>query len=118
MNVHIEKEGNIFIINVSGNIGFGDIDEFSSAITPLIEENFRPKFIFDLSEMPYINSATIGKFVDLFRKITQANGNVVFCNVRPFVKNILMITKLATVFEIKENRDDAITFLKNIKTGV
>ncbi|MFA7578339.1 MAG: STAS domain-containing protein, partial [Candidatus Muiribacteriota bacterium] len=67
---------------------------------------------------PYINSATIGKFIGIFKKINEVGGAITFCNVRPFVRNILDITKLSTVFDIYDSQEEALEAVKNkIKSG-
>lgn len=115
MEIIIRKNGDIFVVKPSGNMNYEDINTFSSEIVNLIQENFKPKFIFDLGNMAYINSATIGKFAAIFKLINHAKGIVIFCNVRPFVKNILDITKLSTVFEICNSLEEAIELAKKGK---
>jgi anti-anti-sigma factor len=115
MNISVKKDGEIYIIKVDGNIKYDNINEFTSSINKLIEENKKGKFVFDLADMAYINSATIGKFVDIFKKITDYGGIVRFCNVRPFVKNILDITSLSQIFDIEKDLESAKQALLKIK---
>lgn len=114
MIIDVKKKGEVFVVKISGNLGYEDINDFTKEVGSIIEENFRPKFIFDLANMPYINSATIGKFVAIFKIINKAHGAVTFCNVRPFVKNILDITKLSTIFDIYNSLEEAIEGIKKI----
>jgi anti-anti-sigma factor len=118
MELRIDKDGDIVIVKISGNMGFEDIGVFTHKMIKEIEENFHPKFVFDLEDMPYINSATIGKFAHIFKKINSAHGLVTFCNVRPFVRNILDITKLSTIFDIYPDRKSAVDAIHAKNTGV
>ncbi|MGM0607151.1 MAG: STAS domain-containing protein [Candidatus Muiribacteriota bacterium] len=112
MKLHIEKTGEIILVVIKGNIGYEDINLFYDEVSHNIENTFHPRFVFDMAEVPYINSATIGKFVTIFKKITKADGVIKFCNVRPFIKNILDITQLSSVFEIYDSRHKALEAVK------
>ncbi|MCK9224642.1 MAG: STAS domain-containing protein [Candidatus Muirbacterium halophilum] len=112
MEINVKKNGDIFVVKPSGNMNYEDINIFSGEVVNLIHDNFQPKFIFDFGNMAYINSATIGKFAAIFKLINHAKGVVIFCNVRPFVKNILDITKLSTVFDICDSLGEAIETAK------
>jgi anti-sigma B factor antagonist len=107
MNISVDRVGNISVIKINGNIQYYDIDDFADAVNTEIKDGFR-KFVFNLENMPYLNSAVIGKFVELILKIKNAGGSAVFCNVRPYVKNILKITKLSEMFPVYSSLAEAI----------
>ena len=67
-----------------------------------------PKFIIDLKKVPFINSAALGIFLNVFRESERLNGRFSLCGVNSEVDNLLDITKLDSVFEIFKNQDDAL----------
>lgn len=90
----ILDENNIQII---GNQLFG-----------LIEEDGRKKIVLDFSNVEYLSSAALGKLITLNNKAKSAKGKLRLCGIRPDIYEVFAITKLNTVFDIKEDRDQAL----------
>ncbi|MCK9476440.1 MAG: STAS domain-containing protein [Candidatus Muirbacterium halophilum] len=111
MNIEISKYSNICVVKVIGNIKYDDIDDFDSSINQEIKKGTRD-FIFDMKELPYINSAVIGEFVRLIREIHDLHGKVFFCGVRPYLQNILEITGLVNLFQIFPDLPRALEYIQ------
>lgn len=105
------KYGNVCVIKVIGNIKYDDIDDFDSSVTCEIRKGTRD-FIFDMKELPYINSAVIGEFVRLIREVHNLKGKVFFCGVRPYLQNILEITGLANLFQVFPDLPKALEYIQ------
>ncbi|MGM0608689.1 MAG: STAS domain-containing protein [Candidatus Muiribacteriota bacterium] len=107
MKITIKERGEAVVLKIIGNIKYDDIDYF----VEVVEGEFRrgtKKFVFDLSQMPYINSAVIGQFVNILKKVNQFNGKIAFCNVRPYIQNIIEITGLSGIFHISPDVSSAL----------
>jgi anti-sigma B factor antagonist len=62
----------------------------------------------NLADVTYIDSSGIGELVSGFTTVTNTGGQLKLLNLNKRVKDLLQITKLYTVFEVKEDEADAI----------
>jgi anti-sigma B factor antagonist len=108
----IEKELGINILYLSGElIDRGQAAELSAAIDELILEH-QVKLVFDLKELKYINSSGLNVLINVLSRIRKSGGEVVITNVSKRVNELLIITKLNTVFTVTETLEKAISKLK------
>jgi hypothetical protein len=62
----------------------------------------------NLENATYMNSIGLGAIVNAFVKLSQVGGQFKLLNVRPTIMELLVITKLATLFDIFTSEEDAI----------
>jgi anti-sigma B factor antagonist len=60
------------------------------------------QYLFDFSQLDYINSSGLGVFITLYTKIKNNNGNLIIKNPSKSVKSILSMMRLDQIFEIRE----------------
>jgi anti-sigma B factor antagonist len=73
----------------------------------------KTRFILELSELRYMNSSGLNVLVNILTKARNAGGEVVVCNLSKKVKDLLVITKLDTIFHILPTVEDAIKKLNS-----
>jgi anti-anti-sigma factor len=74
MNLTTEHANGIAVVRVGeSRLMYPLLSEFSAAVTQLITAGER-KVIIDLSTVGYVDSATIGCLMDLYRQATAAAG--------------------------------------------
>lgn len=66
------------------------------------------KILLNLADVTYIDSSGIGELVSGYTTVTNTGGQLKLLNLNKRVKDLLQITKLYTVFEVKEDEADAI----------
>ncbi|MCX7999970.1 MAG: STAS domain-containing protein, partial [Leptospiraceae bacterium] len=66
------------------------------------------KFIIDLKKVPFINSAGLGVFLNIFKHIDSLKGRMVFASLNSDIENLMEITKLTSIFEIYKNTEEAL----------
>ncbi len=102
----------IAIIEPRGSIiGGTETDELKVEARDLLEQGNR-KLIIDLDGVTYINSTGIGALINIYTTYTKANGKIKLCNVGKSVQNVFVITKLTSVFDVTDTRDDAVKGFK------
>jgi len=69
------------------------------------------KFIIDLSELRYMNSSGLNVLIQLLTKTRTRGGESVICNVSKKVNELLIITKLNTLFKVTDTKEEAIKLL-------
>lgn len=89
----------------------GQAKELTEEIDKHISEG-RVKFVFDLEKLKYINSSGLGVIITLFTRARKNEGEIVICCVNKKVKELLLITKLNSVFTVTKTVESAISKLK------
>jgi len=82
------------------------LSEFASTITSLIGGGER-KVLIDLSTVTYVDSATIGCLMDLYRQATAAGGALKLAGVQKRVETMLTMTGTQNFLEIHADEPSA-----------
>ena len=108
MTTGIRQEGGITFVNVAGQIVFG---EESAALRELVRGLLRKghkQILLNLGNVSYIDSAGLGTLVGAFTSVKKQNGELKLLNLTSKVRDIMQITKLYTVFDILNYKEDGI----------
>ncbi len=99
----------VAILELRGSfIGGEETDELKVEAVDLFEQGNR-KLIIDLANLTYCNSLGIGCLVSIHAMYSKGDGKIKLCAMGKGIKNVFVITKLMSVFDVEENRTDAIT---------
>jgi anti-sigma B factor antagonist len=99
----------ITVVDMSGRITLGEGSVvLRDAIRDLISKG-QKKILLNLGDVTYIDSSGIGELVSAFTAVRREGGELKLLNLTKKVHDLLQITKLYTVFDIK---DDAATAIK------
>lgn len=71
------------------------------------------KYIIDLSELEYMNSSGLNVLVNILTKVRNAGGEMVICSVSDRVNDLLIMTKLNTVFSVVPSIEEAKSAVEN-----
>jgi anti-sigma B factor antagonist len=93
-------------------IGGEETDEFKAKAKDLIEQGNK-KLVLDLGGITYINSTGICALVGIHSAYQKVQGKIRLCNVAKGVQNVFVITKLTGVFDVEEDREQAIKSFKS-----
>lgn len=108
MNLTTEHQDTIAIIRVrESRMMYPALSDFSNAVTSLISEGCR-KILVDLSMVGYIDSATIGCFMDLYRQAASVGGLFKLSGVQPRVNTMLTMTGAQKFIEVHEDEAGAV----------
>jgi anti-sigma B factor antagonist len=80
--------------------------ELRQEVVKLYEKGYK-KFVLDMSEVKFIDSAGIGAIL-LTRKIVGAEGNVALCNVQKPIENVLTLVNLKHLIRINVGLKEAL----------
>lgn len=102
------NEGKVVILEPKGSLVGGDeTDELKKTISTLLEQGNR-KLIIDLGNVEYLNSSAIGALVSAHTSYLNRQGKMVLCQVNKSISNVFVVTKLSTIFNAFDKREDAI----------
>lgn len=116
----LEKKQNINIFYLEGEIiEKTQAKELIEKIDELIalKEN---KIIFNLKALKYINSTGLSVIISLFTKCRNSSGELILTEESPKVKELFVITKLNSIFTVKETTEEALAYFasdKNLKNS-
>jgi anti-sigma B factor antagonist len=98
----------VTILDLSGRITLG---EGSVVLRDTIRELLgkgQKNILLNLGEVTYIDSSGIGELVSAFTTVRNQSGDLKLLNLTKKVHDLLQITKLYTVFDIKDDEVQAI----------
>jgi anti-sigma B factor antagonist len=98
----------ITILDLSGRITLG---EGSVVLRDTIREVLgkgEKKILLNLGDVTYIDSSGIGELVSAFTAVRKEGGELKLLNLTKKVHDLLQITKLYTVFDVKDDEAAAI----------
>jgi anti-sigma B factor antagonist len=98
----------VTILDVHGRIVLGqEIGDLRDAVRGLIAQD-KKKIILNLAGVDYIDSSGVGELVSSFTTVRNAGGELKLLNLSQKVKDILYVTKLYTVFDVKDDEFHAV----------
>ena len=107
MNVKTEQSGNVAIVRVGETrMMYPMLADFSDAVSALVSGGSRHVLI-DLGPVTYVDSATIGCFMDLYRTVTAGGGQLKLAGVQKRVETMLTMTGAHNFLEIHADEPSA-----------
>ena len=98
----------VSVVDMSGRITLGEGSVvLRDTIRDLIGKG-QKKILLNLGDVTYIDSSGIGELVSAFTAVRREGGELKLLNLTKKVHDLLQITKLYTVFDIKDDEAAAI----------
>jgi anti-sigma B factor antagonist len=92
MNLTTDRTNDVAIVRIGETrMMYPLLQDFSGAVTGLLAAGDR-KVLIDLSKVTYVDSATIGCLMDLYRQTTTAGGVLRLAGVQKRVETMLTMT--------------------------
>ena len=108
MNVKTEQVGRVSIVRVGETrLMYPILGDFSSAVTTLLASGKR-EILIDMTPVTYVDSATIGCLMDLYRQATTAGGHLKLSGVQKRVETMLSMTGAQNFIEIHADEPSAV----------
>ena len=108
MNITTEQANGVAVVRVGeSRLMYPLLSEFSGAVQKLIAAGER-RVVVDLSSVGYVDSATIGCLMDLYRQASAAGGALKLAGVQKRVETMLTMTGAQNFIEIHANEPAAV----------
>ena len=108
MNLMTDRSQGVAVVRVGEpRLMYPLLSEFSGAVTALLGAGER-RVLLDLSSVTYVDSATIGCLMDLYRQATAAGGALKLSGVQKRVETMLTMTGAQNFLEIHPDEGSAI----------
>ena len=107
MNLTTDRAQGVAIVRVQeSRLMYPLLSEFANIVTSLIGSG-EHKVLVDLSTVTYVDSATIGCLMDLYRQATAAGGTLKLSGVQKRVETMLTMTGAQNFLEIHADEPSA-----------
>jgi anti-sigma B factor antagonist len=108
MQIDERQVGEVMILDLKGKVTLGEGDEvLKDKINSLILQG-QKRILLNLADVPYIDSAGLGEIVRTYTTVSRQGGQLKLVNLTKRITDLLMITKLLTVFETFDVEQDAL----------
>ncbi len=102
------SSGEVVILDLAGKITIGEGSvQLRDAVEKLLADGHN-RIILNLAGVGYVDSSGIGELVSRYTTTKNTGGRLKLLNLPKKIKDLLMITKLLTVFEIYEDEQVAL----------
>jgi anti-sigma B factor antagonist len=105
MKLKTRQVDGITILDCSGRITLG---EGSVQLRDAVLSKGSKQILLNLGDVTYIDSSGIGELVSAFTTVRNQGGDLKLLNLTKKVHDLLQITKLYTVFDVKEDEASAV----------
>jgi anti-sigma B factor antagonist len=108
MTITTREVSHVTIVDITGRITLGEeTGKLRDTIRQLISEG-KKKIVLNLAQVDYIDSSGVGELVSGFTTVRNAGGELKLLSLTKKVQDILNVTKLYTVFDVKEDEFTAV----------
>jgi anti-sigma B factor antagonist len=107
MKLEERESGDVTILTITGEITLsagGDV-QLKDKIQSLLQQG-RKKILLDLGGVSYVDSAGLGQLVQATVTASKNGGKLKLLNLTKRLNDLLVVTKLSTVFDVVEKESD------------
>ena len=108
MKIKTRQVDGVTIMDCSGRITLGEGSvTLRDAVRDLLSKGSK-QILLNLGDVTYIDSSGIGELVSAFTTVKNQGGDLKLLNLTKKVHDLLQITKLYTVFDVKDDEASAV----------
>ena len=112
LDVRERQSGDVTILDLSGSIRMGEgCISLRNAIRGLADDG-RKNILLNLTSVKNVDSSGIGELIANYTSITRDGGQLKLLNLTEKIRDLLVITKLLTVFDAYESEAEALNTFK------
>ena len=112
MKSSVRQVDGVTVVDLSGRITLGEGSVvLRDTVKDLIAKGDR-RILLNLGDVTYIDSSGIGELVSAFTTVRNQGGELKLLNLTKKVQDLLQITKLYTVFDVKDDEAVALASFK------
>lgn len=113
MKAMVRQVDSVTVVDVSGRITLGEAcKELREVIRGELGKGHK-NLLLNLADVTYIDSSGIGELVSAFTAVSNQGGQLKLLHLTKKVHDLLQITKLYTVFDVRDDEAQAISSFKS-----
>ena len=99
------------IVDIHGKLlGGSDSDKLHRFVKGVLDEG-KKKIVFNLKNVPWVNSLGIGMLIGAHTSIRNAGGELAMIHVENRIQSLLVVTKLLLIFKTFDSEEGAVKYL-------
>lgn len=112
LEVKERQAGDVTILDMNGSVRMGEgAISLRNAIRGLVDRG-KKKILLNLAGVKNIDSSGIGELIANYTTISRDQGQLKLLNLTDKIRDLLVITKLLTVFDAYDNEAEALNSFK------
>ena len=112
LEVNERQAGDVTILDMNGSVRMGEgAISLRNSIRGLIDQG-KKKILLNLNGVKNIDSSGIGELIANYTTVSRDGGQLKLLNLTEKIQNLLVITKLLTVFDSYDNEAEALNSFK------
>jgi anti-sigma B factor antagonist len=108
LDVSERQAGDVTILDLTGEVRLGDSSVALRDSTRKLADGGKKKILLNLADVKYIDSTGIGELIASYTTVTRQGGQLKLLNLTDRIQNLLVITKLLTVFDSYDDEAEAL----------
>jgi anti-sigma B factor antagonist len=109
VTVSERSSGSVIVLDVKGALTLTDgADVLRDKVRSLLQQGHKHVLV-NLGNVPYMDSAGLGELVQSYATTTRQGGQLKLLNTTKRIHDLLVITKLSTVFDLFDDEAAAVS---------
>jgi len=108
LDVNERQAGDVTILDLTGEVRLGDSSVALRDSVRKLADGGKNKVLLNLAGVKYIDSSGIGELIANYTTVSRQGGQLKLVHLTKRITDLLMITKLLTVFETFESEPEAL----------
>ncbi|MCH5283133.1 MAG: anti-sigma factor antagonist [Treponema sp.] len=112
MELKIRKNGDVYIIDVNGEMDLYNSYKIKELVMKMLEKSVK-FFVINLEQVDYIDSSGIGALIYICSTIKKMNLKLAIASVHGSVKKVIELTKLTGYFPMANSVEEALLMVND-----
>jgi len=108
LDLNERQAGDVTILDMSGAVRIGDGSVALRDAIRGLADGGKKKILLNLAAVSYVDSSGIGELIANYTTVSRQGGQLKLLNLTDKIQNLLVITKLLTVFDAYDNEAEAL----------
>ena len=117
LRIDIRQTGEVSIVDVEGRIVLGEDVRVLRELLHKMPREGHKNILINLGKTVYIDSSGLGVLVSGFASVANQGGQLKLLNLTHRIRDLLLITKLFTVFEVFDSEASAVASFMNVSAS-
>ena len=108
--LEVETIGDVTVVNFVDKkiLDEQNIQNIGEQLFSLVEQDGLTRLLLNFGNVEYLSSAALGKLITLNKKVKDATGKLILCNISPQIYEVFEITRLDKFFRIEKDEQTAL----------
>lgn len=112
LEVKERQAGDVTILDMTGSVRIGEGSIAMRDAVRRLASDGKKNVLLNLSGVSYMDSTGVGELIANYTTLRREGGQLKLLNLTEKIQNLLVITKLLTVFDTYDNEAEALSSFK------